>query len=630
VTFDTALNIGLDAAYLALFVIAVRDYRRRPDPGLAMAVGLFASIAIVFTASTLDDLAADFGLLTGPIVFVALLGIAVFTIELVGRFRRLPRWVQPAVLIGFAIFTLTALTLVAGVNVIGGPAFAFAVVGGALVAFTTVEFVAAWLFFREAHRRSGASRLRLRVAGLATAFLGLAASTLVIGGAAAQREDVPRDSVDLLVRVLALIAAFGYLVAFSAPAALRRLSQQATTYDFIRRLTAIPTGSSPERIWGLLAATAVDVTGATSATVVLDGDRPSTTHAPPSDVEGHLFEGRIPANRLDVPIAVDGRSIGTLRLVVAGNPLFVEDDLELLRLLGGRAAAAAEREEILREREGLIDELRSASAAKSDFLAAMSHELRTPLNAIIGFSELLIRSPAGGEPDTIAEFAGHIHDSGLHLLDLINEVLDLAKVEAGRLELRPSAFDVDALIRSTVDSVAPLSGAKSIDVEVVSSGPIELMADLGRVRQIVLNLLSNAIKFTPEHGRVTVTIQTPGPEVRIEVADTGPGIAPDEQAAVFEAFRQVGRHVGVTQGTGLGLALVRQLVEAHGGHVDLESTVGVGSRFIVVLPRGTTMPDDVEPSEPSAPSAPSPSPATSTPGQPSQALSPAEGRGLVT
>jgi signal transduction histidine kinase len=629
VTIESALNIGLDAAYLALLVIAVRDYRRRPDPGLAMAVGLFASIAIVFTASTLEDLAPDLVALTGPILFVALLGIAVFTIELVGRFRSLPRWVQPAVLIGFAIFTLTALTLVAGVNLVGGPAFAFAVVGGALVAFTTVEFVAAWLFFREAHRRSGASRLRLRVAGAATAFLGLAASTLVIGGAAAQRDDVPRDSVDLLVRVLALIAAFGYLVAFSAPAALRRLSQQATTYDFIRRLTAIPTGSSPDRIWGLLAATAVDVTGATSATVVLDGDRSSAAHAPP-DVEGHLFEGRIPANRLDVPIAVDGRSIGTLRLVVAGNPLFVEDDLELLRLLGGRAAAAAEREEILLEREGLIDDLRSASAAKSDFLAAMSHELRTPLNAIIGFSELLIRSPAGGEPDTVAEFAGHIHDSGLHLLDLINEVLDLAKVEAGRLELRPSSFDVDELIRSTVDSIAPLSGAKSIDVEVVSPGPIELMADLGRVRQIVLNLLSNAIKFTPEHGRVTVGIQSTGPEVRIEVADTGPGIAPDDQVAVFEAFRQVGRHVGVTQGTGLGLALVRQLVEAHGGHVDLESTVGVGSRFIVVLPRGVATPDDVEPPEPSATS-PTPAASTSSAAGPAaEAFGPAEGRRLVT
>jgi signal transduction histidine kinase len=618
VTLETALNLGLDAAYLALLVIAVRAYRRRPDPGLAMAVGLFASIAVVFTTSTIADLLPGVMPFSGPIVFVALLGIAVFTIELVGRFRPLPRWVQPAVLIGFAVFTLTALTIVAGVEVVGGPAFAFAVIGGALVAFTTVEFVAAWLFFREAARRSGASRLRLRIAGAATGFLGLAASTLVIGGAAVQNEDLPRDTVDFWVRLLALIAAFGYLAAFAAPAALRRISQQATTYDFIRELTAIPTGSPSERIWGLLASTAVDVTGATAASVVLDSGRHTGTEVAVMDVEAHLFEARIPENRLDVPIALDGRSIGTLQLVVAGNPLFVEDDLELLRLLGGRAAAAAEREEILAERESLIDELRSASAAKSDFLAAMSHELRTPLNAIIGFSELLLRpsSPAGTDAETVTEFAGHIHESGLHLLDLINEVLDLSKVEAGRLELRPTRFDIDALLRTTVDFVRPLSDAKSIDVELESAGPLELVADEGRIRQVILNLLSNAIKFTPQGGRVTVGVAPLGAEVRIVVADTGPGIAPDDQAAVFEAFRQVGRHVGVTQGTGLGLALVRQLVEAHGGRVDLESTVGVGSRFIVELPSSAALLDASDDEPAAAPPVPS-APAARLPGEPS-------------
>src|SRR6185295_7579855 len=135
----------------------------------------------------------------------------------------------------------------------------------------------------------------------------------------------------------------------------------------------------------------------------------------------------------------------------------VADDLDVLQLISRRAVLAAEREEVLAEREQLIVELRSASAAKSDFLAAMSHELRTPLNAIIGFSELLQRpiTPAGHDAATVEEFSGHIHGSGLHLLELINEVLDLAKVEAGKLDLRPTVFDVDGLIRQTVATMRP-------------------------------------------------------------------------------------------------------------------------------------------------------------------------------
>jgi DNA-binding response OmpR family regulator/anti-sigma regulatory factor (Ser/Thr protein kinase) len=232
-------------------------------------------------------------------------------------------------------------------------------------------------------------------------------------------------------------------------------------------------------------------------------------------------------------------------------------------------------------------DLRSASAAKSDFLAAMSHELRTPLNAIIGFSELLQRpiSPAGHDPETIEEFAGHIHGSGLHLLELINEVLDLAKVEAGRLDLRPTVFDLDGLVRQTMETMQPLAARKAIRLEAPDHGRLDVEADQSRIRQVVFNLLSNAIKFTPQGGTVRVELSSDGDTCRLVVSDTGPGIAPADQATIFEAFRQAPEAAGL-EGTGLGLTLARQLVEAHGGSIDLESEVGHGSRFGVVLPLG--------------------------------------------
>nr|MBA2300098.1 response regulator [Chloroflexota bacterium] len=284
---------------------------------------------------------------------------------------------------------------------------------------------------------------------------------------------------------------------------------------------------------------------------------------------------------------IDERRLGELELFVEGSPLFVADDLGVLRLISRRAVLAAERELVLAERERLIVDLRSASAAKSDFLAAMSHELRTPLNSIIGFSELLQRplTPAGHEPDTVEEFAGHIHGSGLHLLELINEVLDLAKVEAGRLDLRPTVFDLDGLVRHTIETMRPLAQRKSIDLTAQSHGALEVEADQSRIRQVVFNLLSNAIKFTPDGGSVRVELSRQGDTCRLEVVDTGGGIAATDQATIFEAFQQAPGAAGY-EGTGLGLTLARQLVEAHGGTIDLQSEVGIGSRFGVVLPLG--------------------------------------------
>ena len=272
----------------------------------------------------------------------------------------------------------------------------------------------------------------------------------------------------------------------------------------------------------------------------------------------------------------------------------MEDDLALLTLLASLTARAIEREEAVAERTTLVDELRrtndelaQASAAKSDFLAAMSHELRTPLNSIIGFSELMlapVNRAAGLRPLDVADWATHIHGAGLQLLDLINEVLDLAKIEAGRLELRHERFDVPSLLARTVDAMRPLADRRQITIAIAPADPITIEADPARVRQIVYNLLSNAIKFSPDDAQIDVTATRVGGEVRIAVEDRGPGIAREDQRRLFEAFQQTAGGRAQAEGTGLGLALARQLAERHGGRIELVSELGAGSLFTLVLP----------------------------------------------
>ncbi|HEX8025606.1 MAG TPA: response regulator, partial [Candidatus Limnocylindrales bacterium] len=288
---------------------------------------------------------------------------------------------------------------------------------------------------------------------------------------------------------------------------------------------------------------------------------------------------------IEIPLRSDRGSLGRLRMVVAGRPLFVQDDIELITLLADRAVRAVERELFVQEREQLIADLSAASAAKSDFLAAMSHELRTPMNAIIGFSELLLETEDGATDGAmVRSYADHIHGSGLHLLDLINEVLDLAKVEAGRLELNVVPFDLGELLGQVAATMRPLAERKSISITTDLPPMDSIAGDPARIRQIVFNLVSNAIKFSGHGGSVRMAAEADGDEIRISVADDGPGIASADQRRIFDAFEQVGEQVG-TEGTGLGLALSRRLVEAHGGRIEVASELGKGSTFVVRLPR---------------------------------------------
>ncbi len=239
------------------------------------------------------------------------------------------------------------------------------------------------------------------------------------------------------------------------------------------------------------------------------------------------------------------------------------------------------------ELQKLNRELLSANKAKSVFLANMSHELRTPLNAILGFSELLLDDTSAGHFGAQArkQFLDQIHTSGAHLLGLINDILDLSKVEAGQMQLRLSTLSVADAVNEVAAVTEPLAAKKkiAIDLDVAAAG--DLVADAGKLRQMLLNLVSNAIKFTPDGGRVTIAGKRVSDFVEISVADTGVGIKESDRPLIFREFQQLDAGPGREQeGTGLGLALTRRLALLHGGDVRFESEVGRGSVFTLSIP----------------------------------------------
>jgi signal transduction histidine kinase/DNA-binding response OmpR family regulator len=246
-------------------------------------------------------------------------------------------------------------------------------------------------------------------------------------------------------------------------------------------------------------------------------------------------------------------------------------------------------------------EVERATRLKSKFLASMSHELRTPLNAIVGFSDLLAEQTAGQLNDKQKRFVNHIRQGSSHLLQLINDILDLSKIEAGQLELHCEDFQVAETLPEVLSTTRPLAMAKNIKVEQELETDFTVFADRVRFKQILYNLLSNAVKFTPKEGQITLRCYLTEMSVCVSVTDTGIGVRSEDQAMIFEEFRQVEGKTGDShEGTGLGLAITRRLVEQQGGKISLQSEPGRGSTFSFTLPQGKKM-------APSAPRAGMPS-----------------------
>jgi PAS domain S-box-containing protein len=259
--------------------------------------------------------------------------------------------------------------------------------------------------------------------------------------------------------------------------------------------------------------------------------------------------------------------------------------VELFTLVSQQLATALEEAQLYAEVERKSAELESANRHKSEFLANMSHELRTPLNAIIGFSEVLSERMFGELNEKQADYLKDIHASGQHLLSLINDILDLSKIEAGRMELEVTEFHLPIAIDNALTLVRERAARRSIALHTTVDDRLgQVQGDERKIRQVLLNLLSNAIKFTPEGGRIEVGAKPVNGSAEVSVSDTGVGIAPEDQESVFEEFRQVGTADKKVEGTGLGLALSRKFIELHGGKIWVKSQIGEGSTFTFTMP----------------------------------------------
>jgi signal transduction histidine kinase len=249
-------------------------------------------------------------------------------------------------------------------------------------------------------------------------------------------------------------------------------------------------------------------------------------------------------------------------------------------------ALAADLNRMDQQLSRLYGQIEAANRHKSQFLANMSHELRTPLNAIIGFSDVLNERMFGELNPKQAEYVADILSSGRHLLALINDILDLSKIEAGRMELEPSRFDLHTALEATMTLVRERAAHKGLELQLqIAADVTDVDADERKLKQVVLNLLSNAVKFTPPGGRVTLRANMADHALQIAVADTGPGVAAEDRELIFDEFRQAHAPAGqAREGTGLGLALARKFVEMHGGRIGVNGEPGPGATFTFTIP----------------------------------------------
>ncbi len=288
-----------------------------------------------------------------------------------------------------------------------------------------------------------------------------------------------------------------------------------------------------------------------------------------------------------IPLVVGNEVIGVLDIQANVTNRFTDEDMRTKSTLAAQVAVAVRNARTFERERQTAERLREIDRLKSQFLANMSHELRTPLNSIIGYSEVLLDGGDGDLGGEAIEDIQTIHGSGQHLLSIINDILDLAKIEAGQMQINPQSADLVKFLHEVVHAGQVLVKDKPVTLELVKDSDVpEVCADPIRLRQIVWNLVSNAVKFT-EQGSVTVSVglMDDQKQAYVKVTDTGIGIKPEDVGVVFEQFRQVdGSSTRRAGGTGLGLTITRHLIRMHGGDIFVESEYGAGSTFWFTLP----------------------------------------------
>ena len=590
-------------AFVLLGIATAVGWARRKDRSLGF---LALAIVLLSLVSALGRIPPAYAPpLLPQISLIAFIGSGYALLRFRGSLIPLPRIWHAAAVVALAVATAGFLGTQALVAVNAAPLrLETAAVIVLLVAWTATIIEPIVRFWLVARHLPAVQAWRLR--SLSFGFGGLVAILLFAIGASAFASNPVEQ---ILIQLAALLIVPLLYVSFSPPSWLRRQWRSSEEEGLRVFMQDQLLGEDPValadralewalRLVGGAAAVAFDGKGERLAARGLDPNQLSDLEKRVPELSEGItrFEiGGVDRTLFVLPIAAAGPE-GHL-VVVAGpfTPAFGGDELSRVQQFMTAVATAVDRARLLERLKETNAELLDANRHKTVFLANMSHELRTPLNAILGFSELLIDSTDGHFPDeTRKRFLEQIHSSGKHLLGLINDILDLSKIEAGQMELRLQVVLVADVVGQVASTVEPLAKAKQIHLEFEAAGAGQILADEGKLRQMILNLVSNAIKFTSEGGKVGIKAMRVVDRMEIAVSDDGVGIAEEDLQRLFKEFQQVDSGVNRRQqGTGLGLALTRSFAVLHGGDVRVQSELGKGSLFTIDLPVEARSPDRV-------------------------------------
>ena len=587
------VRLVTNVLFLVVFVGALRTALRERSRTSVDATILFGALAFVIAQSQIAALLGT-QLPQALSLFSAVLFLALpyLQLRLVDDFAGVPRLLLRLCLGG--LVAGVAAIVIGLLQLVVLPAAVPVIVTVALVYFVGFCAYAAFVLIREARQAKGVARNRMAAAAsgaLALSLALIASLTSTIVGPTAS---------GVASMIFALASAVGYVVAFAPPVLLKRAWREPALRSFLTRAAAISPHDPPETILrGLEVAIARAAPGQSAriglideqsgALAVRDVDLLASAEVMSAVLENQTprFVRTAAGATLAAPITGRGRRIGVLAVIGRRAPLFASDDLDLVQLLAEQAAIVLDGARLYSDLASANRELSQATKVKSEFLANMSHELRTPLNAILGFSGLLSEQLNGSMSDKQKRFIRNIHEAGEHLLELINDVLDLSKVEAGRLELRPEIVVLDVLLEPVAAAGRTAAQAKGV-LFTMEAGTGQLFLDPTRVRQILFNLVSNAVKFTPSGGHVALRASIDGRELVFDVSDTGIGIPDGARDRVFGVFERFHEGRSEAPGTGLGLALTKRLVEQMNGSITFESEEGKGTTFHVQLPDAVT------------------------------------------
>ena len=576
------------AMFALLALIAVMGARRGGRAG-AWAAATFGSLATALLTDPIKDaLGVELPAWLQGMTILLLLAFPYLLLRFTASFGGFPRWLEIAAAIGasgIAVATLAVVTMSRGLARDGTGLYVSAV----LLYWVLLSLVTVLTLWRAGRGQPTVARRRMRLMSGATAVLAVA---LLLGL-------VPSESaaVQLSVQLAALASGAAFALGLSPPSSLRVLWRRTEDKHLQNGMIAVLRAGTVEEVAGELLPPTVRIVGASSAALVDADGRILAMHGGTVEIGAELLDAgddEAGPTRQVVPL---GEGRGALAVWTSlYTPFFGREEVDLLRTMGAVMTLALKRSEWLederaqrialeraqQEADRAREVATEANQTKNKFLSRMSHELRTPLNAILGFGQLLETADlADQDRDGVA----HIVKAGEHLLALINDVLDLSRIEADAMTLSLETVHAGELIEDAVTLIRPLADSRSIRLA-VNAGACDayVTTDRQRCRQVLLNLLSNAVKYNHDAGEVQIGCRMSEHELRISVRDNGPGIDSDRQELLFEPFERLGAENSHVEGTGLGLALTKQLVERMGGVIGVESTAGLGSTFWIDLP----------------------------------------------